>query len=65
MMLERVVGEDARREFGASSVLEVGLVQSNPHEGARLIRAFLRISDPEMRSAIVHMIETIGSAPRD
>ena len=34
-------------------------------QGARLVRAFLRITDPTVRLAIVQMIENVGSAPAD
>ena len=46
-----------------SSPFEMNLSQTNdPQEGARLVRAFLRITDPGVRSAIVRMVETMGSA---
>jgi hypothetical protein len=32
------------------------------NKGARLIRAFLRITDPRVRLAIVQMVEKVGSA---
>jgi hypothetical protein len=65
-MLEQVSGEKAHRKFVASPALEMGLAQSNdPQEGARLVRAFLRITDPVIRSAIVHMVEKLGSATVD
>jgi hypothetical protein len=38
---------------------------SDPLEGARLVRAFLRIADPEIRLAIVNMVEKMGSAPEE
>ncbi|MGC2782386.1 MAG: hypothetical protein WA397_00810 [Roseiarcus sp.] len=37
----------------------------DPQEGARLVRAFLRIADPGVRSAIVQMVEKMGSAAAD
>jgi hypothetical protein len=41
----------------------MNLSQTNdPQEGALLVRAFLRITDPGVRSAIVHMVETMDSA---
>jgi hypothetical protein len=30
-----------------------------------LVRAFLRITDPELRSAIFHVIESMGPTPGD
>lgn len=41
---------------------------SDPQEGARLIRAFLRIGDPGVRLAIIQMVEKMSlanSAPAD
>jgi hypothetical protein len=73
-MLELVSGEKAHRNTAASSALEVGFAQNlqvglpqsnDPQEGARLVRAFLRIADPAIRSAIVHMIEKMGSRLAD
>ena len=49
--------------FAASSEIETGLSQINdPKQGARLVRAFLRITDPTVRLAIVQMVEKVGSA---
>ena len=60
-MLEQDAG---RSMFAASSEGETGHSQSNdPQQGARLVRAFLRIDDPLVRLAIVQMVEKIGSAP--
>ena len=65
-MLERDAGRKAHRTFAASSEIEMGLSQINdPKQGARLIRAFLRITDPTLRLAIVQMIENVGPAPAD
>jgi len=62
-MSEQVSARKAHREFVASSALETSLPQSsNPLEGVRLVRAFLRISDPGVRSVILQMVETMGSA---
>jgi len=62
-MLEQDAGRKASRKFAASSEIETGLSQINdPKEGARLIGAFLRITDPAIRRAIIHMIEKVGSA---
>ena len=62
-MLEQVSGRKAQREFAAPPALDMNLLQSHdPQEGARLVRAFLRITDPGVRSAIVQMVETMGSA---
>jgi hypothetical protein len=33
---------------------------NDPKQGARLVRAFLRITDPMVRLAIVHVVEKIG-----
>jgi hypothetical protein len=63
-MLEQVSGRKAHREFVASAALEFSLSQAtDPQEGARLVRAFLRIADPRLRSAIVDMVENMGCAP--
>jgi hypothetical protein len=65
-MLEQDAGRKAHRKFAASSAIEAGLSQINdPKQGARLIRAFLRITDPRVRPAIVQMVEKIGYAPAD
>jgi hypothetical protein len=64
-MLEQNAGRKAHRAFAASSAIETGLSQINdPQEGARLVRAFLRITDPRVRLAIVRMVEN-ASAPAD
>ena len=61
-MLERDAGGKAHRTFAASSEIETGLSQINdPKQGARLVRAFLRITDPALRLAIVQMVENVGS----
>jgi hypothetical protein len=64
-MLEQDAGRKAHRTFAASSAVETGFSQINdPKEGARLIRAFLRITDPTVRLAIIRMVEKV-SAPAD
>jgi hypothetical protein len=64
-MLEQDAGRKDRHEF-SSSKLETVVSQANdPQQGARLIRAFLRITDPNIRLAIVRVVEKIGSAPAD
>ena len=64
--LEQDAGQKAHRKFGASYALETGLSRANdPRQGARLVRAFLRITDPRVRLAIVHMVEKMESAPAD
>jgi hypothetical protein len=64
-MLERDAGRKDRHEF-SSLMLETGVSQTNdPQQGARLIRAFLRITDPDIRLAIVRVVEKIGGAPAD
>ena len=65
-MLEQDAGWEAHRKFAASSAIETGLSQINdPKQGARLVRAFLRIADPTVRMSIVRMVEKVGSAPAD
>ena len=65
-MLEQDSGRKDHHKFAVSSPFEINLSQTNdPQEGARLVRAFLRITDPGVRSAIVHMVETMSSAPAD
>ena len=62
-MLEQDAGRKPNREFAASSALEMRRSQTNdPQQGARLIRAFLQITDPRVRLAIVQMVEKVGSA---
>jgi hypothetical protein len=65
-MLEQDSERKAPRKFAAASGLEMSLSQTrDPQEGARLVRAFLRITDPAVRSAIVQMVEKMGSGPAD
>jgi hypothetical protein len=62
-MLEEDAGRSAHRKFATSCVIETGISQINdPKQGARLVRAFLRITDPGVRLAIVQMVEKAGSA---
>ena len=62
-MLTRAAGRNAQRKSGPSSAIETDLPQINdPKQGARLIRAFLRVTDPRVRLAIVQMVEKAGSA---
>jgi hypothetical protein len=65
-MLEKDAGRSAHREFALSAAIETGLSQINdPKQGARLVRAFLRITNPAVRLAIVQMVEKVGSAPAE
>ena len=62
-MLDQNAGRKAQREFSVSSAIETDLSQVNdPKQGARLVRAFLGISDPRLRLAIVQMVERLGSS---
>jgi hypothetical protein len=64
--MKQDAGQKAHCKFGAPSVLETGHPRANdPQQGARLVRAFLRITDPRVRLAIVHMIEKMESVPAD
>jgi hypothetical protein len=64
-MLEQNSEPKTDRNFAPPPTLEMGLSQTyDPQEGARLIRAFLRIADPGVRSVIVHMVERMAS-PKD
>ncbi len=64
-MLDQNAGRKAYREFSASSAIETDLSQTHdPKQGARLVRAFLGISDPRIRLAIVQMVERLGSSPQ-
>ena len=57
-MVEQDSGRKDHHKFAASSPFEMNLSQTNdPQEGARLVQA-----DPGVRSAIVRMVETMGSA---
>jgi hypothetical protein len=63
-MLDQNAGRKVQRMFSVSSVIEADLSQaSDPKQGARLVRAFLGISDPRVRLAIVQMVERLGSSP--
>jgi hypothetical protein len=65
-MLAEDAGRNAHRKFIAPSTIETSLAQINdPQQGARLVRAFLRIADPRLRLAIVQMVEKAGSAAAD
>ena len=65
-MLAQHAGRKAHRKFGACSAIETGLSQGNdPKQGARLVRAFLRITDPTLRLSIVQMVEKVGSPSAD
>jgi hypothetical protein len=56
-------GRKAHRKFDVPSEIETGRSQINdPKQGARLVRAFLQITDPMLRMAIVEMVEKAGSA---
>jgi hypothetical protein len=62
-MSEQDAGRKAYRKFAVSSAIETGLSQiDDPKQGARLVRAFLRIANPAVRLAIVQMVEKVGSA---
>ena len=62
-MLEQDAGRKADRRFAAPSAIEAGCLEVNdPQQGARLVRAFLRIADPRVRLAIVEMVEKMQSA---
>lgn len=63
-MLDQNAGRKAQREFSVSSAIETDLA-NDPKQGARLVRAFLGISDPRVRLAIVQMVERLGSSPRE
>jgi hypothetical protein len=61
-MLEQDAGREAHRTFA----VDTGISEiDDPKQGARLVRAFLRISDPTVRLEIVEMIENVGSALAD
>lgn len=65
-MLERDAGRKADRKFPTASTLGARFpVPHDPQQGARLVRAFLRIADPRTRLAIVDMVEKMGSASAD
>jgi hypothetical protein len=65
-MLAEDGGRKAHRKLDVSSEIETGFSQINdPKQGARLVRAFLRITDPIVRLAIVQMVEKAGSAAAD
>lgn len=53
--------QDAGRE--ADHGVAAGLSGTNdPRQGARLVRAFLRITDPKVRLIIIDMVEKMESA---
>ena len=62
-MWEQDAGGKASRKFATSSALEMGRLHTDdPQQGARLVRAFLRITDLRVRLAIIQMVEKVGSA---
>ena len=63
-MLEHDVGRKAHLKFALSSAIDLPQID-DPKQGARLVRAFLRITDPMMRLAIVQMVENVGHAPAE
>ena len=66
LMLEPDTGPNAHRTSDPSSEIETGPSPINdPRQGARLVRAFLRITDPSLRLAIVHMVENVGAGGAD
>jgi len=61
-MLAEEAGRKAHRKFGPAPAIEPAPSQINdPQQGARLVRAFLRIADPRLRLAIVQMVEKAAS----
>jgi hypothetical protein len=64
-MLDQHTGRKAQLKFAASSIQTSLPKIGDPKQGARLVRAFLRITDPRVRAAIVHMVEGIESARVD
>jgi hypothetical protein len=61
-MSEQDARRTTHRKFAVSSAIETGLSQINdPKQGARLVRTFLRITDPAVRLAIVQVVEKVGS----
>ena len=65
-MLEQDLDQKADRRFAAAPALRMGLSPTpDPQEGVRLVRAFLRITDPAVRLAVVEMVEKMSSAPAD
>jgi hypothetical protein len=66
-MLEKDTGWSAHRESATSSAIETGLSQINdPKQGARLVRAFLPITDPTLHFAwrSFRWVEKVGSGSR-
>jgi hypothetical protein len=60
-VLEQHRVQEAHRRFAATSEIDAAFSKTNdPQQGARLVRAFLRISDPRVRMAIVQMVEKMG-----
>src|ERR1700727_1397166 len=64
-MLEQDAGRKAHRIFAASSEIETGLSQINdPKQGARLVPAFLRITDLRFVWRSFRWSRTLGLLPR-
>jgi hypothetical protein len=63
-MLEQDAGRKVHRTFAGSSAIDLQQI-NDPKQGARLVRAFLRITDPMMRLAIVQMVEKVGYGSAD
>jgi hypothetical protein len=65
-MLERDADRKADRKFPAASALGARFQEPHdPQQGARLVRAFLKIADPKMRLAVIDMVERMGSQPAE
>lgn len=64
-MLTADAGPKAHCKLDASPTIDALSPINDPKQGARLIRAFLRIADPRVRLAIVQMVEKVGSASAD
>jgi hypothetical protein len=63
-MPEHHAGRKAHCTFAGSSAIDLPQI-NDPKQGARLVRAFLRIADPMTRLAIVQMVENVGCAPAE
>ena len=62
--MEPDAGQKAHCKIECALRARNGLSQADdPQQGARLVRAFLRITDPRVRLAIIHMVEKMSLRP--
>lgn len=59
MEFRKVSWLELKSEVFADIAKNVRVIMA-PEEGARLLRAFIRITDPRLRRAVIHLVEEMG-----